>query len=92
MTKKIKVKTITINNNENMTEWKENESYLHMKFDVLNGTFIFQLLTVRTYDGNAETHEKNPNKFVIMPFWMSVLMTELPKKNENKNNKYVIMK
>ena len=31
MTYKIEVKAITINNNENMTDWKENESYLHKK-------------------------------------------------------------
>ena len=35
MTNKIKVKTTKMNNNENMTDWKENESYLYMKFDVL---------------------------------------------------------
>ena len=34
MTYKIKVKAITINNHENMTTGKENESYLHKKFDV----------------------------------------------------------
>ena len=34
MTNKIEVKTLTIINNGNMTEWKENESYLQMKFDV----------------------------------------------------------
>ena len=33
MTNKIEVKTKTINNNENMTDWKENETYLHMNFD-----------------------------------------------------------
>ena len=33
ITNKIKVKHIKINNNENMTDWKENESYLSMKFD-----------------------------------------------------------
>ena len=58
MTNKIEVKTITIMNNENMTDWKENESYLYMKFDILNETFIFKLLTVRTYDGTAETYEE----------------------------------
>ena len=36
--------------------------------------------------------KKYTNKFVIMPFWMSVLMTEKPNKIENKDNKYVIMK
>ena len=35
---------------------------------------------------------KYPNQFVIMPFWMSALMTELPNKIDNKDNKYVIMK
>ena len=34
MTYKIKIKTITINNNVNMTDLKENESYLHKKNDV----------------------------------------------------------
>ena len=34
MTYKIKIKTITINNNVNMTDFKENESYLHKKNDV----------------------------------------------------------
>ena len=57
MTNKIKLKTIKINNNGNMTDWKENESYLHMKFDVENETFILQHSTVHTYDGNAETYE-----------------------------------
>ena len=28
-TYKIKVKAITINNNKNMTDWKENKSYFH---------------------------------------------------------------
>ena len=56
MTNKIKLRTITINNNENMTDWKENKPYLHFKFDVWNETLIFQLLTVRTYAVNAETY------------------------------------
>ena len=34
MTYKIKIKTITINNNVNMTDLKENESYLKKKNDV----------------------------------------------------------
>ena len=34
MTYKIKIKTITINNNVNMTDLKENESYLKNKNDV----------------------------------------------------------
>ena len=34
MTYKIEVKAITINNNENMTDWKENESYLQKEVDV----------------------------------------------------------
>ena len=34
MTNKIEVKAITINNDENMTNGEENESYLYMKFDV----------------------------------------------------------
>ena len=34
ITNKIKVKTITINDHKNMTDWRKNESYLHMKFDV----------------------------------------------------------
>ena len=34
MTYKIKLEAITINNNENMTDWKENELYLHKKFNV----------------------------------------------------------
>ena len=34
MTNNIEVKIIKINNNENMTDLKENESYLHMEFDV----------------------------------------------------------
>ena len=58
MTYKIEVKAITIDNNENMTDWKENESYLHKKFDVKNETWIFQLFTVRTYDGTAKTYEE----------------------------------
>ena len=58
MTYKIKVKAITINNNENMTDCKENESYLHMKFDGYNETLIFRLSTVRNYDGTAETYEE----------------------------------
>ena len=36
--------------------------------------------------------KKHPNKFVIMPFLMFLLMTELPNKIEKKDNKYVIMK
>ena len=51
---KIKIKSITINNNVNMTDWKENESYLHKKNDIQNKTLIFQLLTARTYDGATE--------------------------------------
>ena len=34
MTYKIKIKAITINNNVNMTDLKENESYLKKKNDV----------------------------------------------------------
>ena len=34
MPNKIEVKDITINNNENISDWKEDESYLYMKFDV----------------------------------------------------------
>ena len=34
MTYKIKIKAITINNNVNMTDIKENESYLKKKNDV----------------------------------------------------------
>ena len=34
MTNKIEAKNRTVNNNENITDWKENESYLRMKFDV----------------------------------------------------------
>ena len=34
MTYKIEVKAKRINNNENMTDWKENELYLHKKIDV----------------------------------------------------------
>ena len=34
MTYKIKIKTITINNNVNMTDLKENESYLEKKNDI----------------------------------------------------------
>ena len=33
MANNIEVKSITINNNGNITDWKENESYSHMKFD-----------------------------------------------------------
>ena len=58
MTYKIEVKAITIDNNENMTDWKENESYLHKKFDVLDETLIFQFSNVRTYDGTAGTYEE----------------------------------
>ena len=36
--------------------------------------------------------KKYPNKLVIMPFWISILMTELPNKMNNKHNKYVIIK
>ena len=35
MTYNIEVKAITINNNENMTDWKENESYLHKEKPLL---------------------------------------------------------
>ena len=41
-----------------MTDWKENESYLYKKFDVLNETLIFQPSTVHNYDGTAETYEE----------------------------------
>ena len=58
MTYKIKIKTITINNNVNMTDIKENESYLKNKNDVYTETYIFQLLTERTYDKTAETYEE----------------------------------
>ena len=58
MTYKTEVKAITINNNVNMTDWKENESYLHKKFDIKYEAFIFQLSTVRTYDGTAKTYEE----------------------------------
>ena len=34
MTNNIEVKTITINNNEKMTDWKGNEISFYMKFDV----------------------------------------------------------
>ena len=34
MTYKIKIKAMTINKNVNMTDWKENELYLHKKNDV----------------------------------------------------------
>ena len=34
MTNEIKIKTITINNNANMTDLKENELYLKKKNDV----------------------------------------------------------
>ena len=47
-----------MNNNENMTDWKENESYLPKKNDVWNKILIFQLSTVRTYDETAETYEE----------------------------------
>ena len=33
ITQNIKVKAKTINNNGNMTDWNENELYLHMQFD-----------------------------------------------------------
>ena len=58
MTYRIKIKAIAINNNVNMTDWKENESYLHKKNEVENETLIFQLLTERTYDETAETYEE----------------------------------
>ena len=58
MTYKIKIKAITINNNINMTDWKENKSYLHKKNDVLNETLIFQLSNVRTYDRTTEIYEE----------------------------------
>ena len=58
MTYKIKVKAVTINNNENIIDWKENELSLNKKFDVWNETLIFQLSTVRTYDRTAETYEE----------------------------------
>ena len=58
MTNKIEVKAITKKYNENMTDWKENEFYLQKKFDVYNVTLIFQISTVRTYDGTAETYEE----------------------------------
>ena len=56
MTYKIEIKALTINNNANMTDWKENESYLHEKNDVWNETLIFQLSTERNYDETAETY------------------------------------
>ena len=34
MTYRIKINAITINNNVNMTDQKENESYLHKKNDI----------------------------------------------------------
>ena len=49
MTNKIEVKTITINNNGNITGWKGKESSFQMKFDVNNEMLIFQLLTVRAF-------------------------------------------
>ena len=55
----IEVKNITINNNVNMTDWRENELYLYMEYDVKNETLIFQLSTVRTYDGTSETYEES---------------------------------
>ena len=58
MTYKIEIKAITIDNNINMTDWKENESYLHKKNDVWSETLIFQLSTERTYDKTAETFEE----------------------------------
>ena len=40
-----------------MTDWKENESYLHMKLDVQNETFILQISNVHSYDETAKTYE-----------------------------------
>ena len=57
MTNNIEIKAKTINNNVNMIDWKQNESYLHKKNDVKNETLIFQLSTERTYDKTAETYE-----------------------------------
>ena len=58
MTYKIEIKSITINNNVNITDWKENESYLHKKNNVWNETMIFQLWTEHTYDETAKTYEE----------------------------------
>ena len=56
MTYKIEIKAITIINNVNMIDWKENESYLHKKNYVNGETLIFQLSTERSYDETAETY------------------------------------
>ena len=58
MTNKTEAKTITIRNNETMTDRKENELYLHIKCNVLNETLIFQLLNVHIYYGIAKTYEE----------------------------------
>ena len=55
---KIKIKAITKYNNVNMTDRKENESYLQKKNDVYNIKLIFQLSTERAYDKTAETYEE----------------------------------
>ena len=58
MTYKIEIKAITKYNNVNMTDRKENESYLQKKNDVYNIKLIFQLSAERAYDKTAETYEE----------------------------------
>ena len=52
---KIEVKNVTINKNENRTEKKMNCTFIK--------TFIFQLLTVHTYDGTAKTYGELPARW-----------------------------
>ena len=58
MTIKIKVKTLTINKNENMTDWKEKEYCFYIKFDKYNKTFILKLTNTHTYDGTSDKNKE----------------------------------
>ena len=53
---------------------------------------IFKIYRVRTKDGTAKTYEELTLKVVIIPIWMSTLMTELPKEIKNKQIKYLFVK
>ena len=67
-----------------MTDWKENELYFNIKFDVYNETIIFKIYRVRTKYGTAKAYEDLTFKIFIMPIWTSTLMEELPNKMKNK--------
>ena len=63
-----------------------------MKLDVQNETFIFKLSTVCTYDGTAKKYEELAQYIQYYPPLNVRTYDGTTKQDEEKHNKYVIMK